>query len=164
MTPTANARGATSRGVPGTRPKEFAHGALRGAIAAMAMTGMRAFTVGAGIVEEPPPRAILRQRAKGTAEARAAQPPPRGGRALPLELRRRRRRHVRDASRTRSGCVAGPAPRYGLAIWAGFEAGIAPALGLSQAKRPRPLDRVGLALDHLLYGFVLSEMRSRPRS
>ena len=163
MTPTANARGATSRGVPGTRPREFAHGALRGAIAAMAMTGMRAFTVGAGIVEEPPPRAILRQRAKGILRR-----VPRNRRRGAVELF-----HwsygagggavfalLPDAIRMRRW--AGPA--YGLAIWAGFEAGIAPALGLSQAKRPRPLDRVGLALDHLLYGFVLSEMRSRPRS
>ena len=31
---------------------EFAHGALRGAIAAMAMTGMRTFTIETGIVED----------------------------------------------------------------------------------------------------------------
>ena len=39
------------------RGLEVAHGALRGAIAAMAMTGMRAFTVDMGIVQETPPRA-----------------------------------------------------------------------------------------------------------
>jgi hypothetical protein len=163
MTPTANARGATSQGALGTRPTELAHGALRGAIAAMAMTGMRAFTVDAGIVEEPPPRAIVRQRAKGILRR-----VPRNRRRGAVELF-----HwgygagggavfalLPDAIRMRRW--AGPA--FGLAIWAGFEAGIAPALGLSQAKRSRPLDRVGLALDHLLYGFVLSEMRSRPRS
>jgi hypothetical protein len=28
---------------------------------------------------------------------------------------------------------------------------------------PRPLDRVMLALDHVVYGLVLSEFRSRPK-
>jgi hypothetical protein len=44
----------------------------------------------------------------------------------------------------------------------GFELGIAPALGLRQSKRLRPIDRVALAADHLLYGVVISEPR-RPR-
>ena len=66
---------------------------------------------------------------------------------LPEELRRRR--------------WAGPV--YGLAIWLGFELGIAPALGLTQAEKLRPVDRAGLAADHLLYGLVLSEMRERPQ-
>jgi hypothetical protein len=52
---------------------------------------------------------------------------------------------------------------YGLAVWLGFEMGIAPALGLSQAKRVRLVDRLALAADHLLYGLVLSEGRRRPR-
>jgi hypothetical protein len=36
-------------------------------------------------------------------------------------------------------------------------------LGLTQAKRLRPAERSALAADHLLYGFVLSEMRRRPQ-
>ena len=36
-------------------------------------------------------------------------------------------------------------------------------LGLSQSKKLRPVDRAGLAADHLLYGLVLSETRARPR-
>ena len=36
-------------------------------------------------------------------------------------------------------------------------------MGLKQAKQLRPLERVALALDHLLYGLVLSETRRRPR-
>jgi hypothetical protein len=48
-------------------------------------------------------------------------------------------------------------------IWVGFEAGIAPALGLTQATRPRIAERLALAGDHLLYGLILSELRSRPR-
>ncbi len=46
-------------------------------------------------------------------------------------------------------------------VWLGFELGVAPVLGLSQAKRVRPVDRLALAADHLLYGLVLSMTRSR---
>jgi hypothetical protein len=44
-------------------------------------------------------------------------------------------------------------------VWLGFELGIAPVLGLSQAKRMRVVDRLALAADHLLYGLVLSGTR-----
>jgi hypothetical protein len=66
---------------------------------------------------------------------------------LPEELRRRR--------------WAGPA--YGFAVWLGFEFGLAPLLGLSQSKKPRPADRAALLADHLLYGLVLGEFRRRPQ-
>jgi hypothetical protein len=143
-------------------PSEVAHGALRGAIAAMAMTGMRAFTVDLGIVEQTPPEAILKQRARGLIR----KAPRRPGRAtielahwaygagggavfaiLPQHLRRRR--------------WAGPL--YGLLTWLGFEAAIAPGLGLTQARRLRAAERAALAIDHLLYGLVLSEIRARPQ-
>ena len=48
-----------------TAMDELAHGALRGAIGAMGMTGLRRVTVDLGIVQETPPDAILRRRAKG---------------------------------------------------------------------------------------------------
>ena len=54
-------------------------------------------------------------------------------------------------------------PIYGLLTWAVFEALIAPALGLTQAKKPRMAERAALAADHLLYGLVLSEIRQQPR-
>jgi hypothetical protein len=54
-------------------------------------------------------------------------------------------------------------PVYGLVVWLGFELGIAPVLGLSQAKRVRLVDRLALAADHLLYGLVLSGTRRGPR-
>ena len=117
------------------------------------------------IVEEPPPQAIFRQRARGADSQGAAQATAgatievahwaygaarrRGFRALPADGLRRRR-------------WAGPDLRArspGL----GFEAAIAPALGLTQAKRARPAERAALAADHLLYGCVLSEMRQRPQ-
>jgi hypothetical protein len=143
--------------------ERIAHAAARGTIAAMAMTGMRALTVNLGIVEEPPPRAILRQKAHG----------------LMKLVPRKRRRAVQELAHWFYGGVGGamfgalPAsirlkpwagPAYGLALWAGFEAGIAPVLGLKQAKKVRLGERLALAADHLLYGLVLSEMRARPRS
>jgi hypothetical protein len=46
-----------------------------------------------------------------------------------------------------------------LVVWLGFELGIAPVLGLSQAKRARPVDHLALAGDQLLYGVVLTATR-----
>jgi hypothetical protein len=138
------------------------HGAMRGAIAAWAMTGMRSLTVNVGLVEEPPPRAIMRQK-------------------KPLVYRlapKRQRRVGQELFHCGYGAVGGAAfallpnkvhlqpwagPLYGLGVWLAFEFAVAPLLGLSQAKKPRPVDRVALAVDHLLYGFVLSETRRRPR-
>ncbi|MBA3302131.1 MAG: hypothetical protein H0T15_09735 [Thermoleophilaceae bacterium] len=142
--------------------KEVLHGALRGAIAAMAMTGMRAFTISTGLVKEAPPTAIARQKAK----------------AMFRLTPKRKRRAGLELMHWGYGAVGGAAfgalpdevrrrhwagPVYGLLVWLGFELGIAPLLDLSQAKRVRPVERLMLALDHLLYGLVLSETRSRPR-
>jgi hypothetical protein len=155
--PSVNGTG-PSRKLPG----QIAHGALRGTVAAMAMSGMREFTVHAGLVDEPPPRAILRQRARG----------------IMRRIPRRRRPAVVELAHWGYGGMAGAVfgalpdglrkrrwagPVYGLAIWLSFEAGIAPALGLKQAKQVRPVERLAFAADHLLYGFVLSELRARPR-
>jgi hypothetical protein len=146
------------------RPSEVAQAGVRGAIAAMAMTGMRAFTVDLGIVEESPPHAIARQRARGLIRR---VPRKRRGAAielvhwgygaaggigfglLPAAVRRRRR---------------WVGPLYGLLLWVGFEAGLAPLLGLKQARKLRLAERTALAADHLLYGLVLSEIRARPRA
>jgi hypothetical protein len=141
---------------------EIAHASLRGAIAAMAMTGMRAFTVHVGLVEETPPQAIFRQRARG----------------LLRKVPRKRRRAGLEVVHWSYGAVGGAVfgslpdhvrrrpwagPLYGLLAWLGFELGLAPALGLSQSRRLRLSERAALAGDHLLYGFVLSETRRRPR-
>jgi hypothetical protein len=141
---------------------EVAHAGLRGAIASMAMTGMRHFTVHVGIVKETPPDAILRRRASG----------------LLKQVPEKRRRAAIELAHWAYGAGGGAAfrllpetvrlrawagPLYGLVVWLGFELGIAPALGLPQAEKPRPAERAGLAADHLLYGLVLSETRARPR-
>jgi hypothetical protein len=128
----------------------------------MAMSGMRTVTVHLGLVAETPPQAILRQRAPGLLRR-----VPRSRRKAAIEL-------LHWGYGAAGGAVLGLLPEsirraawagpiYGLVLWAGFEAGIAPVLGLSQAKKPRPVERAALAADHLLYGFVLSELRSRPR-
>jgi hypothetical protein len=143
---------------------EIAHAGVRGAIAAMAMTGMRAFTVDMGLVKQTPPQAIARQRAKG----------------LIRQLPRRRRRAVIELAHWGYGAVGGVGfallpksvrsrrrwvgPIYGLVIWLGFELGLAPLLGLRQARQRRLVERAALASDHVLYGLVLSEIRARPRS
>ena len=141
---------------------EVLHAAGRGAVAAMAMTGMRIFTVDVGLVEQTPPQAIAKQKARGL-----LRHVPRGRRRAAIELF-----HwtygagggaafalLPDGLRRRP--YAGPA--YGLLVWLGFELGIAPVLGLRQAEKLRLADRAGLAADHLLYGLVLNEGRRRPQ-
>jgi hypothetical protein len=128
----------------------------------MAMTGMRIFTVEVGLVEQTPPQAIAQQKARG----------------LLTHVPRDRRRAAIELFHWSYGAGGGAAfallpdglrrqpyagPVYGLLVWLGFELGIAPVLGLSQAKKPRIADRVGLAADHLLYGLVLNEGRRRPQ-
>ena len=143
-------------------PAHLARGALRGAIAAMAMTGMRALTISLGLVDESPPRAIVRQRSPGVL------------RFAP----KRARRAVQELMHWGYGATGGVAyaalpervrertwsgPVYGLLVWLGFELVQAPLMGLKQAKELRPLERAALAVDHLLYGLVLAETRRRPR-
>jgi hypothetical protein len=142
--------------------KELLHAAGRGAVGAMAMTGMRILTVDIGLVDETPPQALAKQKARGLLKR------------VPQE----RRRAVVELAHWSYGAGGGAAfallpdalrrrpyagPVYGFAVWLGFELGLAPMLGLSQAKQLRVADRAGLAADHLLYGLVLNEGRRRPQ-
>ena len=133
---------------------EVIHAKLRGVIGAMAMTGMRVFAVHAGLIREDPPSRLVRKR-------RGRRPRwmvelihwAMGGvfgigfGLLPEDLRRRR--------------WSGPV--YGLLVWLGFDAVIAPALGLTERDWPKGRERAVFVADHLLFGFVLNEMRERPR-
>src|SRR6188472_4764311 len=127
-------------GADGSRLGEMLHGAARGAVGAMAMTGMRVLTTELGLVEQTPPQAVARQRA-------------RGARALLRRAPRKQRRGLIEAAHWAFGAGGGAAfgalpdairrrpwagPAYGLVVWLGFELAIAPVLGLSQAKRVRP--------------------------
>ena len=158
MTATQEALGAEN----GAGASEVAHAAIRGVIGAAAMSGMRELTVGLGLVEEPPPRAIARQQAKAL-----------------FHLAPRKKRHAAvELMHWGYGAAAGAmfgllpeelrhkrwfGPVYGVVLWFGFEAVQAPLMGLDQAHKARPVERLALVADHILYGFVLSELRARPR-
>jgi hypothetical protein len=141
---------------------EIAHAAARGVVGAMAMSGVRAFTVSLGLVDQEPPKAILRKTTGGLIGL-----VPKGRRRAAIELCHWAYGAAGGAAfgalpdGVRRRAWAGPV--YGLVTWLGFELGIAPALGLRHAKQPRPVDRLFLAIDHLIYGLVLSEGRRRPQ-
>jgi len=149
----------------GSRLGDVFSGAACGAVGAMAMTGMRVITTELGVVEQTPPQAVSRQRARGM-------------RALVRRAPRKQRRGLIEIAHWAFGAGGGAAfgalprelrrhswtgPTYGLLVWLGFELGIAPVLGLSQAKQVRAIDRLALAADHLLYGLVLSATRPNLR-
>jgi hypothetical protein len=126
-----------------------------GIVGAMAMSGTRTLTTELGLVGETPPEAVARQAASGLLK----QIPP-GNRGAVVELSHWAFGAVGGAlfgllpRSLRRRNWAGPA--YGLLLWLGFEAGIAPALGLSSATAIRPAERAAFAADHLLYGLVLA--------
>jgi hypothetical protein len=135
--------------------KAVRSGTGSGVAAAMAMSGMRLLTTELGLVDEVPPRAIMRQKTpvvfgilprehhQAAIEIAHWAYGGVGGGAFGL-LPRRLRRHR----------WAGPA--YGLFVWTVFEALLAPALGLEQARRARPVERLMFALDHVLYGLLVA--------
>src|SRR4051794_32307201 len=144
---------------------EVAHAAVRGAIGAMAMTGMRTFTADVGLLRETPPQSIAKQRR------------PTG--VLSYVPKSRRRAFVEILHWTvgvSGGAIFGACPgslrrapwfgpAYGLAILLSYDFGIAPLLGLKQVKRPRVTEQSALIADHVLYGLILSggERASQPR-
>jgi hypothetical protein len=116
----------------------------------MAMSGVRSVTTRLGLVRVTPPEEI---GTHGGAALLARLPPHR--RAAALELAHWGYGALGGVVfellpvRTRAAGIA-----YGLALWALFEGGIAPALG---ARRERPAsERAALAADHVLYGLILS--------
>lgn len=131
-------------------------GLARGVVAAMAMTGVRSLTTSLGLVRVTPPEEIGSHGAGSALLARV----PTGRRQAALELA-----HwgygalggiAFDALRLR-GRAAGVA--YGLALWALFEAAIAPTLGAPDRERPTS-ELLALALDHALYGAIVGRPSS----
>jgi hypothetical protein len=130
---------------------------LRGVVAAMAMTGVRSLTTQLGIVRLTPPEELGRHGAGAPLLQRV--PAERRGAALEL---------AHWAYGGLGGAAFALAPRrasgskmfgaaYGLALWALFEAVIAPVAG---ADRERPIqERAALAADHILFGLVLTSGR-----
>lgn len=136
-------------------------GVSRGVLGAMAMTGVRQLFVGFGLIERPPPEAVL---AEGVPEILRGVPEHR--RTAVIELAHWGYGAAAGAAysllpvRARRHRITGPV--YGVAVWAAFEVGVAPALGLAHAHRSRPAERVALLFDHLLYGLVLGVPPKRP--
>ena len=136
------------------------HAVFRGIVGAMVMTGVRVFAKDAGLIREDPPRRLTRKRARGLLKA-----VPRRRSGVMVEL-------VHWAMGGAFGAVFGmlPArirrrpwsgPAFGLAVWVGFDGAAAPLLGLER-NWPKGRERLVFLVDHLLFGVVLNEMRSRP--
>lgn len=148
---------------PTTLMDRATHAAARGAVAAMAMSGMRTWTVHIGLLDRTPPQAIAdKRRVQGWLR----------------HVPRRRRRAVVETLHWGYGAGGGAVfgllpeavrrapwsgPAYGVALWLSFEFVLAPALGLPEAGDLRPIERALLAADHVLYGFVLNEGHRRPQ-
>ncbi|MBE1532193.1 hypothetical protein [Actinomadura algeriensis] len=127
----------------------------RGAVAAMAMTGLRTVTAAAVPRQESPPAAIVEEHA-----------PPRV-----RKMTKRRREAFTEIfhwvygscggmlfgllpDRVRGRLLAGPA--YGLTVWLGYELVVGPVLGVEHSAHRRETWRAAVALDHLLYGVVVA--------
>jgi hypothetical protein len=138
------------------------HAAFRGIVAALAMTGVRMFATEAGLIREDPPARLARKQGKGLLKG-----VPRRRRGAAVEL-------IHWAMGGVFGLVFGLLPEpirmkawagpvYGFLVWLGFETAVAPAFGLKERRWPRGKERAVFVVDHLLFGLVLTEMRSRPR-
>jgi len=139
------------------------HATIRGAVAAMAMSGMRSLTVRLGLLEQTPPEMIVSEHASDL----LARVPEKRQEAV-VELLHWVYGAVGGAGfgvlpdRIRLQPWAGPA--YGMVLWLGFEAVLSPLLGLGRQRRRRTaVERAAFTVDHLLYGAVLAELRSRPQ-
>jgi hypothetical protein len=130
--------------------------AIRGTVAAMAMTGMRRVSVGLGLVEETPPEELVEE---GAPDLARRIPPERraavielvhwtvgasGGALFALLPRTLRRRSL-------------VGPLYGLAIFAAFEMLVQPVLDTPHAHRVQFGERLAIGADHVLYGLILGE-------
>ena len=134
--------------------------AVRGVVAAMAMTGMRRMTTGVGLVRGTPPERIATE---GVPALLAQVPPEHRDEAIEL---------AHWAFGAAAGAVFGALPRsvrgapwagraYGVAIWACFEGVLAAALGVGRQKERPASERLAIAADHILYGLIVSERRAR---
>ena len=136
-------------------PADLGTYALRGAIAAMAMTGMRVVTVGLDLLPKDPPEEIFED-------------------ALPhlLELvPREYREEAIELAHWGFGALGGatfallPAalrrhrwsgPAYGIGAWSFFESVLAPMLGLRKPSQRPTSERVAIIVDHVVYGLVVA--------
>ncbi|MDF5757170.1 hypothetical protein [Spongiactinospora sp. TRM90649] len=132
-----------------------ARGGFRGAIGAMAMSGLRQTTTSLGLIERTPPEAFLERAAPGLLHG----------------VPRERRPAIVELVHWTYGAVGGAAfgllpgrirrhpwtgPVWGILFWGAFQTAIAPVLGLPRRSRGRPVEDLALLADHLLYGVVVA--------
>ncbi|GAB2958548.1 hypothetical protein GCM10027280_54150 [Micromonospora polyrhachis] len=136
-----------------TKAVPIVRGAMRGAIAAMAMSGLRQLTTSLGLVERIPPESVLLHTAPGLL------------RRIPVKRRSALVEVVHWSYGLAGGVFFGVLPRrlrrwrwagpaYGFLFWAGYGAAIAPLLGIS-IRRGGLSEQLALLADHLLYGSVV---------
>jgi uncharacterized membrane protein YagU involved in acid resistance len=133
--------------------------ALRGVIAAMAMTGMRVMTVGLNLLPKDPPEEIFEDALPHYLEL------------IPEEYRD----EAIELAHWAYGAVGGAAfallpaairrhrwsgPAYGIGTWSFFESVLAPMLGLRTPPERPASERAAIFADHVLYGLVVA---GRPR-
>jgi hypothetical protein len=135
-------------------------GAMRGVIGALAMTGMRQFAADVGLIEKTPPEEMAEN-----AEGMMAKVPQDKRKAAVLGIHCA----VGAAGGVSYGILPDPVrqkawsgPLWGLAIWVGYEAGVAQLLNLKHAYDFPARERAAIIADHLLYGYVLSQTQRRP--
>ncbi|MBA3787687.1 MAG: hypothetical protein H0X21_03215 [Actinobacteria bacterium] len=131
--------------------------AARGVVAAMAMTGFRRLSVGLGLLEETPPE-VMAEQAKVLRPVLERVPERLRGEAVELG-------HwlYGAAGGAVYGALVRPrlrgrwvGPAYGLAIWAAFETGLVPLLGLEHTEERKIVSRLLVAADHILYGVIVA--------
>jgi hypothetical protein len=136
---------------------ELGRAALRGVVAAMAMTGLRTVTVGLGLLPKPPPVEIATE---GVPALFSLVPPALRSEAVELA-------HWAYGAAAGAAFVALPpslrcrrwaGPTYGLGTWAFFEA-VAPALGMRGPRERSLAERASIIADHLLYGAIVGARR-----
>ncbi|MEE6263869.1 hypothetical protein [Plantactinospora sonchi] len=129
-------------------------GGARGAVAAMAMSGLRQATTALGIVQRTPPESMFLHTAPGLF------------RRVPVARRQALVEMVHWTYGAAGGMLFGLLPRgirrqrwvgpaYGFGFWLAFEVGIAPLLGIGE-RRHGSKEQLGLLADHLLYGVVVA--------
>ena len=139
---------------------DIGHGTVRGVVGAMAMSGVRNITSELGLIREPPPVALAKRASRSR-----LRHVPKGLRRPLVEVLHWQVGALGGATFAvlpdglRKRAWAGPA--WGVLIQSSFGLAIAPALGLKQAKRPSVREQAALLADHLVYGYVLSDL---PRS
>ena len=124
----------------------------RGALGAMAMTGLRQVSTGLGLMPQTPPESMaeatgLLGRVPPERRTAAIEVAHWGYGAVGGAMYALLPRSVRR--------LPGVGPLYGVAVWLGFQVGLAPILGLPQATEASTAQRGALLADHLLYGLVV---------